>query len=48
MSAYLSLEIYCHILVDTDLDMAPCPYIITHMDPDMSPCLHIIVMWIWI
>ena len=59
MSAYLSLHIYYPILVGTDLDLAPCLHVITHMDLGMSQCLHIIahmdmgygsmsVYWIWI
>ena len=44
MSPCLSI---CHfkfiipLLVDTDMEMTPCPHIIAHMDMDMTPCLHI-------
>ena len=33
MFTYLLLKIYYPLLVDTDLDMAPCLHIIAHMEP---------------
>ena len=35
-------KFYYPLLVDSDLDMAPCLHVITHMDMEMTPCPHII------
>ena len=36
-----SMDLDILLLVNLDMDMAPCQHNIAHMDMDMTPCLHI-------